>query len=33
MSGHRWRSVREVSSLRDPDLNEPGGDPDASTRW
>jgi hypothetical protein len=33
MSGHRWRSVREVSSLSDPDLNEPDGDPDASTTW
>lgn len=28
MSGHRWRSVREVSSL-----SAPGADPDASTRW
>ena len=28
MSGHRWRSVREVSSL-----SEPGEDPGASTRW
>jgi hypothetical protein len=33
MSGHRWRSVREVSSVSDPDLNEPGADPDASTTW
>ena len=28
MSGHRWRSVREVSGL-----SEPGEDPDASTTW
>jgi DNA repair protein RadC len=28
MSGHRWRSVREVSGL-----SEPGEDPGASTTW
>jgi hypothetical protein len=32
MSGHRWRSVREVSGLSEPDLNEPGVDPGV-TGW
>ncbi len=33
MSGHRWRSLREVSGLIEPDLSDSGEDPDASTRW